>query len=731
MKLTEAKKRSLVFCAFSLVILIVCFILIAHYCGFQHEPQAYRVMLVTLLFVVVSHLLFWEPIRFIVLAIDHATWPSVDHPYRSEKGPQPNLFTYLKTRLSCLRSEVIITEEHRNEALNQKYKNISTDLWLYGSSYLALLLTILAMQDQSLYYATNMMGRLFNQDTPTTMGLSNLCLQYETYMFIAITLVEAFNANSSVYGHDGWYAMDQWKMLGAIRLRQLRTVNKKIGLGTPKWDSVTYAPGWKLPYQHLHYTDRFWRVFDPFKPMVVEPTFINGLLLNFRHFGEFMNYPELGGYMALMMRPLESNRMQLKYLDESKWLNRNTAALFIDFSLYNVDANVFAILTLRVENSPFGPQLPHVGVDCVRILALMDFTSWYQRCLMVIYFISVLQFMRVLLENLWYDPAAIRKVWNLVDVFICLLNVFLLILCLLHEILTTGLLMRIQTLTMDQFLETHRLLRLHHIISANMGLLIAITTLRLWKVLQFAFVFQHFAQTLSSAWKGVLSLGVAIVVALMGIGIALAVPNGNNAVAFRHIFHAVTTCLWYSVGFNEKFDTKDLFHGGKLLGMLLFLLMVFIVAIILINVFASVIYDYLRSTRQILREKRKAEKISFWQFLKAEYGETVRRFLKCFFQQKYYRRRHTVAENVAMKLDRQEQKELLRSRGRNYKPKPPLTDEEQHADYLRRVHRSISLEAVLQVQLELLKRYLLGDEYGNVPTPPESDVDSVPVKRRQ
>ncbi|KAH8257526.1 hypothetical protein KR038_011054 [Drosophila bunnanda] len=729
MKLSNANKRNLLFCAFATVIVLVCLILVGHFCGFQHEPKAFKIMIMTLVFVLIFDWLIWEPIRFVVIAIDHATWPSMDLPYTSEVSNQPSVFTYLKTRLKSRRSEILITDEHRNEALNQKYKHISTDLMLYGSYFLALLLNIMAAQDQSLYYTTNMMDRLFRLDTPTTMGLSNIYFHYQIYTFFELTLVEAFNANVSVYGHDGWYAMEQWKMLGAIRLRQLRTSDKNIGTNKPKWDSETYAPQWKLPYKRLHYTDRYWRVFDPFRPMDVNPSFINGLLLNFDHLGDLMRYPELGGYIALMMRTRVNNRKQVNYLHYNKWLDRKTVALFMDFSMYNSDAHAFTMLTLRVENSPFGTQLTNVQVDCIRILGGGDHMTLYQNILLGIYFILVLQFIRGLGKNLWYDPASIKQLWNLVDLTICLLNVFLLILFFVRELLSNAILHTIQTSTMEQYLGLQRPLQLHRLIKITMGLLITITTLRLWKVLQFASVFQHFSQTVFSAWKAAISLGVAIVVILMGLGIALAVPNGNNAVFCRHLVHAIITCLWYSVGYSDNFDPNDFFHGGVFFGMLMFLALVFLLGIVLINVFTSVIYDYLSSTRRILMKKQETEKISFWQFLQAEYGEVVRRLLCCFIKRKkYYRRKHTVAENVAMELDHQEYKELIRSRGRYYKPKPRLTDEEQHADYRRRVHRVISLNAVLEVQLELLERYLLGDEYGNFPTPPGSDADSDIIK---
>jgi len=59
----------------------------------------------------------------------------------------------------------------------------------------------------------------------------------------------------------------------------------------------------------------------------------------------------------------------------------------------------------------------------------------------------------------------------------------------------------------------------------------------------------------------------------------------------------------------------------------------------------------------------------------------------------------------------------------NKQPKPRISDVERHADYLRRGERMFKLMAILNVQVEMLERLVLGDENGNLPTPPASDSD--------
>lgn len=124
--------------------------------------------------------LILEPIRFFIQSIDYATWPQEDPPYRAEEGgPTMDHIGYLKIRLRSLRSELLISEGHTNEMLNQKYKHIAGDLLLYGSYFIALMLMVVLQEDHTNYYNTNNMQRLFWDNTSVTFGLSQVYFIYQ------------------------------------------------------------------------------------------------------------------------------------------------------------------------------------------------------------------------------------------------------------------------------------------------------------------------------------------------------------------------------------------------------------------------------------------------------------------------------------------------------------------------------------------------------------------------
>ncbi|KAM8703963.1 hypothetical protein ACLKA7_008568 [Drosophila subpalustris] len=218
-----------------------------------------------------------------------------------------------------------------------------------------------------------------------------------------------------------WVHGEQTVLLGVVLLRQLRLTDQHYGLSEPPFTDEKYMPEWRLPYEELPYNNIYWRIFEPWIPMKTDA--FKNLLMNFKHYGYYRNYPELEGYKALLARSRQNSLMILKYLQDFKWLNYNTSAIFMDFAFYNVDSNTLILCTLMVEQTPFGGTIPHA------------------------------EFFKALLVNLWFNPREICDSWNQVDVGIYLLNMLLLALIIIRESMGSSILDEIQEASKMQFIE--------------------------------------------------------------------------------------------------------------------------------------------------------------------------------------------------------------------------------------------------------------------------------------
>ncbi|EDW18967.1 polycystin-2 [Drosophila mojavensis] len=679
-----------------------CMGLMIYFSGFDHETMTAKNVLITVVIVLFFERTIADPIKFFFIALDMSLWPYPMAKYRPYRKEDDNIENYnrldfLKLRLRSMKSKMRITERYRNEQLNLEFRNIIHDLQLYGTYFLVLTGVVLVSRNELTYYNTVTMNKLFMFNHSIYVGLNEVYHLNQLFDFIQSSLIEAFNKGDSAMGISIWTHIMQSKLLGVVRLRQLRLAKEQFSYGNPEYTEQPYKPDWQLPYQQYHYADKYWRVYDPWVPMR-KSEFTEKLVLNFNHHGQMHNYPELKGYAALLCRAKQNSQKVLEFLTDYNWLTYNTSAVFMDFTLYNIDADMFSVCTLWVEQTPFGSIIPGMHCDSIQLIVNSLQISYLRLLILLYYVITFLNFIQAFVVNVWYEPSRLRNIWIIMDAFIIVVNILLIATILWRASIVASMLKRLEGANRLEFLDFRIPARLYGLCNVLTGFLISATTLRLWKVLQFARVFQIFTRTLSSAWMPLLITCSTIVIFLGAFGIATCVINGNNNTYFIHAFTSVVSILCFSFGFKTEIRPEDLFHGGKYLGVILYATMGFVVVVLLLNVFSSLINTYFIEAK-VLGDAKFKEQITFFQFLRVEFDHTFRILGKVFCVEKSYKRNgRTVAENVQIMLDKRERKKTV--------------EKNEHflqVDYRERIELTLSISRILNIQMEILENILFAE----------------------
>lgn len=719
----KEKYRRLCLFILTVIIILTCVGLSVYFAGVNHEDEHLKNMLITIFIVLFFQFVIVDPLKFIVLAIDMATWPRDfpdfgKHRVKEDDGNH-NRLNFLKQRLKSLKFQSKITERHRNERLNEQYKLITQDLFNYGKFMLLIFLILLFSRNELLFHNTIMVSKLFKENHTHYMGIEAVYDLNQLFDFVEMSLITTFNHESFISGPNTWIHNDATKMVGVVRMRQLRLVDDKIGWGEPKYSSQSYMPGWTLPHRRLHYTDRYWRTYEPWLPIDDRLDWLDKLLMNFRHPGKFHSYPELKGYITLLGRSRENSMKILDYLEQNMWLTYNTSAVFLDFTLYNVDANMFSVVSIRVERTPFGSVMSHVECDSVSLIEELEKKPFKELIVMAIYVMMVLMLIQTFVMHVWHDPSKMFNIWYQVDLIIIILNLVVMVLYTMRSYLTNVMLRRLEGANKLEFLDFRRPTRLHNLMMDVCGLLICLTTLRVWKLMQFSTVFQTFTKTLNAAWSALAATSLVIFIILMAFGIAFTAINGNNSIHFLRLFKTIISCLLFAFGFRTEIEPEEVFHGGKYLGMVMYAAMGFIVSIFLINVFVTIINDYFLETRKTRTEMEKRQ-INYFDFLMVEYYGFFS-WINHLFAKGYKRRNRTVAENVKWKLDQRDRKNKSIKRkhhnvfGTTDKPKTAKTEEILQAEYRERIEHVLSVKRIMETQFKILELLLFPEELEDLP----------------
>lgn len=697
-------KTKYLFVLVTILILGVFHALWLIYCGFKHYGMTLETLICDFI-VIVAIYIIGEPIQFLLLAIDSATWPAKQQKISIVKNVKVHKrLDYLKLRLATLKNQLNETEEHRNEYLNSKYQLIAFDVWLYGRYFILLTCMVIAVSRNNLpYYNTSIKREGFLNNHTSTFGISSIYNVDHIYYYIETQLINAFP--NPYTDKSEWEHAPQNKRIGVIRLRQLRRFYRdKIGWDPQKFTHEDFTTKWMRPFQRQPYTNKDWSIYTPWLPGFAGISYLHKAFIpNF--YGYFQSYSLLDGYVVMLSSYANNSRKILNYLKEHNWVDSETAILFMEFTMYSPDSNLFSICTLQIEQTPHGALVGNAKIKSVKFgvyetLGVWGILYWF------LYVIVLIQFSNTLAVTLWYEPRKISKLWNQVDLIILILNLAVMATTLWAESLVADLLNQVEIAHVKTFLDFNAPLRINELKSILLGFLVCLTTFRLWKVLQFAKVFQLMTTALYTALPAIVSSSLILVIFLTAFSMATVIINGSNSRNLFAMFPGILSTLRNCFGYVQY---KDYSQSGQFLCLVFYLIMAFIISHLLINVFISMLSNNFKETKNNMDVKYR-QKITFLEFLKVEFASCFGclQKLPC-FSKTYHRNKRTVSENIKYKLDN-----LDRGRSRLMRlalPKQETSDSEltKHAAYKRRIEKIMTISEILGTQMELLDFMLFPD----------------------
>ncbi|XP_064190727.1 polycystin-2 [Anguilla rostrata] len=140
------------------------------------------------------------------------------------------------------------------------------------------------------------------------------------------------------------------------------------------------------------------------------------------HWGRISSYGG-GGYYLDLSRSREETAAQLRALKENLWLDRGSRAVFIDFSVYNANINLFCVVRLVAEFPATGGVVTSGQFQTVRLLRYVSGWDYFIAtceiafCLFVLYYV-VEEVLEIRIHRVHY----FRNLWNCLDVLIVALS---------------------------------------------------------------------------------------------------------------------------------------------------------------------------------------------------------------------------------------------------------------------------------------------------------------------
>lgn len=312
---------------------------------------------------------------------------------------------------------------------------------------------------------------------------------------------------------------------------------------------------------------------------------------------------------VLVLEPGMKNLENLKKLEKEFWIDRHTRAVITEFTTYNAQTDLFTIVTMVAEFPASGGVIPFVNIHTAR---LYNYTSSYMFIVLACEFIFVLFILYFLyreLRKLFREGTPhFKQFWNICEIVIVVsagvgigLNIY-------RYLKFTNVLEETRNAPF-QFKSFQLAAYWDEMYTFTLAILVTFATIKLNKLLRFNKRMSILSSTLKNAAFSLAMFGLIFGILFLAFSLIGTVVFGSMVNEYRNTASSFTSLLSLMLG---KTTFKDLDEANRILGPLFFFAFMFLVSMVLINMFLSIIIDsYHEVKRDLEKQDNEYEIVDF------------------------------------------------------------------------------------------------------------------------
>ena len=345
-------------------------------------------------------------------------------------------------------------------------------------------------------------------------------------------------------------------------------------------EESSFDLNWSIPISNLSYSS------DKIKKSFIYTPFsdINSL----SHTGQINTYSG-GGYIFEMAGTNEYILNLTNYLNSLKWIDSQTSALFVEFTLFNPNINLFMFCLILFEITSVGSfvntiQFNPIDLYFINQSQFVSFTLIISILLMVFAVGLFLFEIKKLLEKGW---KFFLDVYNYIDlaIFAFLWSAFSMFFLRLYE--SYKIISQINKRD-STFVNLQYISYCNDCFNYFMGICAACATLRLIKVFRFNKRIILFLIAFKQSLNELISFGFIFLLIWMAFVQIFYFLMNEETILFSSIINSMETCFQIILG---KFNSTVFTGSSSALGPIIFIVYNIIIVFVFINLFVAILIE--------------------------------------------------------------------------------------------------------------------------------------------
>ncbi|XP_027877842.1 polycystic kidney disease protein 1-like 2 [Xiphophorus couchianus] len=467
----------------------------------------------------------------------------------------------------------------RNKIMEQKAFALLSEILIYMGFIWMLLLVAYGQRDPNAFLLKQHIRNSFTNSVPDSMTLQDV------FTWANTTLLQ------NLFGeYPGFITDGNSKLVGNARVRQLRVQQNSCQIASfmlglvpdchalYSWeieDTGSYEAGWN----HSVKNNISESASSPWKYQT------EAELRSLPVWGQLVLYRG-GGFVAELGPDIQNASSTLEYLFHNKWLDKYTRAVFVEFTVYNANVNLFCIATLLMETLAVGAFQFYSDLQAIGLYTSTGGLYFFVMASEIIYLLFILYYMfkqvKLLKQHRW---LYFKSKWNLLELSIILLSwsataVFI------QRTLLGNRDVKFYQNHKDQFASFQETAAADSVLQYLVAFLVLLSTVKLWHLLRLNPKMNLVTAALNRAWNDISSFLLIIVITLVAYSVASNVIYGWNISSYKTFLASLLTIISLQIGI---FNYDEVLDSHPALGGLLFGSCIVFMTFVTLNLFISVI----------------------------------------------------------------------------------------------------------------------------------------------
>ncbi|XP_054909087.1 polycystic kidney disease protein 1-like 2 [Poeciliopsis prolifica] len=472
-----------------------------------------------------------------------------------------------------------IEKMKRNKIMEQKAFALLNEILIYMGFMWMLLLVAYGQRDPNAFLLKQHIKNSFAEDVPDCMTLQDV------FTWANTTLLQ------NLFGeYPGFITDGNSKLVGNARLRQLRVQQNSCQIASLMLGLVPdcHAPySWEIEDKGSYEAGWNHSVKDNISESASSPwTYqTEAELRSLPVWGQLVLYRG-GGFVAELGPDIQNASSTLEYLFHSKWLDQYTRAVFVEFTVYNANVNLFCIVTFLMETSAVGAFQFYSELQAIRLYPSTGGLYFFVMASEIIYLLFILYYMykqaKLLKQHRW---LYFKNKWNLLELSIILLS-WSAVAFFIQRTLLGNRDVKFYENHKDQFASFNETAAADSVLQYLVAFLVLLSTVKLWHLLRLNPKMNLITSALHRAWNDISSFLLIIVITLVAYSIASNVIYGWKISSYKTFLDSLLTLISLQIGI---FDYDQVLDSHPVLGGLLFGSCIVFMTFVVLNLFISVI----------------------------------------------------------------------------------------------------------------------------------------------